>query len=102
LIHKWFKPHQPPFSNNFQALFNYTQVGEKKMDNIKNTQPGMTVETYTSKAVEIVTKALSDAGINNEIIRTCVIGQESQNTWASDFIVKLPLGELFVDPESVG
>jgi hypothetical protein len=71
------------------------------MDNKKNALPGMTSETYTSKAVEIVTKALSEAGINNEIIQTCVINQESENTWSASFVVKILLGELFVDPESV-
>jgi hypothetical protein len=71
------------------------------MDNKKNALLGVTAETYTSKAVEIVTKALSEAGINNEIIQTCAINQESENTWSANFVVKILLGKLFVDPESV-
>jgi hypothetical protein len=77
-------------------LFNYTQIEGDKMNNL----PKMTVEMYITKAVEIVTKALSDAGINNEIIRTCAIDQESENTWSVNFMVRVPLGELFIDPES--
>jgi hypothetical protein len=72
------------------------------MDIKKNTLREMTADTYTGKAVEIVTKALSDAGINNEIYRSCTINQETENTWSIDFTVKVLLGELFINSESAG